>query len=189
MPRLFFKKMNESIAQCSRLSLISLVFMVELIDLFTAYLNFLFRPVFFLKYEINPWIKAAFYFGQWEKLFVPWTVLVASLIICFIVLTNIKRGKYFNFFLTLIIILLIGTALTNVCGMIFNSYQHGSLIFALIVAFSALLLALITVEQVEQFPGIADDKFLKKTRSLIDQYDFLKQKNDWRNLKWGKDKK
>lgn len=151
----FFKKVNNSIAQCSRSSFIGLVFLFEFTDLFTAYLHFLVKPLLFLNYEMNPWIKAAFYYGQWEKLLVPWTVLTISITVYFLALTFLKKRRYLNHFPMLIIVLFSGAALTNVCGIVFDSYHQGRLVFVLTETIFLILLASTAMEQID---GISRNK-------------------------------
>ncbi|TFG35126.1 MAG: hypothetical protein E4H47_02245 [Parcubacteria group bacterium] len=172
MTRLFFKKLNDSVAQCSRSGLISSVFLVYFTDFFTAYLNFLVKPSFFLENEMNHCLKEAFYYGQWDKLFLPWITLVGSIILFFLVFKYFKNEKFFNFALMSTIILFIGAALTNVCGIIFNSGQQGRIVFLLAETLFLVLLAPTIVEQIEQSPGRANKEFLKRIRSLVDSYDF-----------------
>lgn len=148
MAELFFKKLNELIAQCSLISLMSLVFVAGVVDLFTAYLNFWLRPELFLRHELNPWLKAAFYYGEWEKLFIPWVMLIGLILFYAVVLKYSKKGIFLNFGLIFLITLLIGAALTNLCGIIFNSPEPGSFLFFLIEILSVVFLILGAIEQI-----------------------------------------
>jgi len=160
MLRLFFKKLNEWITQCSLASLMFSVFLVGLTDLSTAYITFWSRPEYFLRYELNPWIKAAFYHGQWEKLFFSWTLIISLIFIYVAVLEYSKKRIILNFGLTFFITLIIGAALNNLCGIIFNSPALASFVFYLVGVLSLFLLVLGGVKQILDLQRISNKEII-----------------------------
>jgi len=157
----------EWIARRSLISLISSIFLLRAADAITAYLVFLFKPEFFIKYEGNHWTKAAHCYGEWWKFFVPWILLIA-LILLFVGGTKyFKKEIFLNFLLMFFASQTIIAASTNVCGIIFDTNLPGPIASALGLSefFSIVLVALGAREQ-----GLRDHekKRMRQTTVRID---------------------